>query len=178
MRRSPNLSTRPNWIEADERGSFHVFDMGSGLRLFLDVADREIAADHRWYTVHPNEPLYYAMRERNIALHREIMEAPKGMVVDHRDGNGLNCRRYNMRLATDQQNRTHVHFPSKGATASGLRGVYRRPNGGRWYAQICIDYKCQFLGEFDNPVDAAKAWDIAAFAARGEFTFLNFQKQR
>lgn len=172
--RSPTLSSRPNWMESDEHGDYHVFDMGNGLRLLFDAEDRELAADHRWYTVHPNEPLYYVVRTQNIVFHREIMEAPKGIVVDHRDGDGLNCRRYNMRLATDQQNRTHVHFPSRGATASGYRGVY--PRDGKWYSNISINYKTHFLGEFDDQVEAAKAWDAAAFSARGEFTFLNFPR--
>jgi len=71
-------------------------------------------------------------------LHRFLMGNTKN--VDHEDGNGLNCQRYNLRLATAQQNhRNSRKWDSP--TSSKFKGVSRMQGCNRWRAYATIDRK-------------------------------------
>ena len=108
-----------------------------------------------------------------VLLHRLIMQAPKGMLVDHIDRNGLNNKRSNLRLCTKKQNRANGK-PWKPA-ASGYRGVYW--SGRKWFAAISQNgHKIKSLGQFESKELAARAYDAAAWERWGEFASLNFPR--
>lgn len=173
--RHPILRDRPAALVRDEHGEFWRFHMGDGNFLLLDVLDRPAVQDHRWMVLKAHSGLRYIGRSGNILLHRVLLEAPKGITVDHIDGSGLNNRRHNLCLATYAENCSRRPARS-GNGKSGLRGVHLTPEG-RWTAIICIKYKLQYLGSFDDPEEAARVWDAAAVAARGKFTYLNFPNE-
>ncbi len=122
----------------------------------------------------------YAVRlvsvpERNIrivSLHREIMNHPKGLLVDHKNRDGLDNRRANLRVATKSQN-TCNRRKKKNAT-SRYFGVHFDKRHSLWAANIKCRGKRIWLGYFDNEIDAAKAYDAAAKKYHGEFARLNF----
>ena len=89
--------------------------------------------------------------------------------VDHRDRNGLNNRRSNLRLATDLQQAANRTTPTN---AAGFRGVAVR--GKRFEARINVNKKYVSLGRFASAELAARAYDKAAFKQFGEFAVLNF----
>lgn len=95
------------------------------------------------------------------------MEPPAGIDIDHRDGNSLNNRRANLRLATHAQNQ---HNRKAYATnTSGYKGVsYYRPTG-KWVARIELKGKCKGLGYFFTPEAAHAAYIAAAKELHGEF---------
>lgn len=157
----------------DERGPYLVVEIPGNQLFFIDHKDRALVEGGRWRT-HPHRRTTYVRRMPawNSFLHREIMQTPKGLVTDHRDGNGLNCRRYNMRIATNAQNMAN-RITIKG-NESGLRGVYRQ--GSAWTAIITIGHKTRHLGSFADPIEAAKVRDAAAWGAHGEFAILNFPR--
>jgi hypothetical protein len=96
-------------------------------------------------------------------MHRVILNAPTGVLVDHRDGNGLNNQRANLRLCTRTQN---IHnTATQRNSKSGLKGVLQSPSG-LWRAVICI-------GTFRTRELAAAAYNEAAKQLRGEFAYLN-----
>lgn len=108
-----------------------------------------------------------------IYLHRYILDAPDDMDVDHRDGNGLNNRRANLRLATRSQNMANIPINSDRLPPSGYKGVYK--NGKKWMARIS-NYpttKLSYLGQFSCKEDAARAYNKAALERYGEFAVLN-----
>lgn len=109
---------------------------------------------------------------RTLFLHRFIIAPPPELLVDHKDGNGLNCRRSNLRVATPTENAANCRRP---VGAAGFRGVVKpSPRNPRWSAQIQCRGKYHFLGAFDAPEEAARAYDDAALRLFGEFSVLNF----
>lgn len=104
----------------------------------------------------------------NVVMHRLILGTDQH--VDHRDGDGLNNRRSNLRLANHSQNGANA--PKRLGTKSRYKGVSTHRD--RWRAQIRVQRKYVHLGMFADEADAARAYDLAALEAFGEFARLNF----
>lgn len=109
-------------------------------------------------------------RSGQVAMHRFIMNAPAGIEVDHRNGDGLDNRRRNLRLATHLQNTANNH---RKPGLSGFRGVTARP-WGAFEVRVRSNSRTIKLGFFRDPVLAALAYDEKAAEINGEFAFLNF----
>lgn len=129
----------------------------------------------RWYAVRfPNQYTWYAYRHdgaRPVAMHRHILNVQSGVLVDHRNRNGLDNRRGNIREATNRQNIANSR--RRRSNTSGYRGVHRHTETGRWIAQ-CRGGTPRSLGSFDTAEEAAKAYDRAARERYGAFAALNF----
>lgn len=151
------------------RGRFVIVDEGDYARL----------GGFRWH-LHPgaNGSAYAARtvqrlgRKRKILMHREILGAPAGVVVDHVDSDGLNNRRSNLRLANAAGN-SRNRRSAVGSTSRYL-GVYWDAPRQKWRAKIKHERRSRELGRFDCEADAARAYDAAAVALHGEFARLNF----
>ncbi len=102
-----------------------------------------------------------------IAMHTALMIPPFGMEVDHRDGDGLNNQRSNLRLATHQQNLCNKSAQKN--SASGIKGVSWCESRNKWAAFIRHNGKTKNLGRFANRADAINAYNVAAIKAQGEF---------
>jgi hypothetical protein len=99
-------------------------------------------------------------------LHRWLME-PGVLLVDHVNGDGLDCRRENLRLATRSQNGYNRGVPR--TNTSGFKGVTWAHDMKQWKAQIGVNRKHINLGFFDSPEDAHAAYLRAAEQHHGEF---------
>lgn len=107
-------------------------------------------------------------------LHREVLGLRRGKPeVDHRDGDGLNNCRSNLRVATRSQNCRGFRRKKLG-TYSKYRGVTFRQDGEKWQAQIKVFNQCRYLGLFAEEQDAARAYDRAAKQIFGRFACPNF----
>ena len=102
-------------------------------------------------------------------MHRAIIRPASGLEVDHRDGNGLNNQRHNLRVATHAQNQQN-QGPNRRNT-SGYKGVHKHQN--KWEAKISVDNARIYLGVFNTPQEAALAYNAAALDYHGEFARLN-----
>jgi hypothetical protein len=105
-------------------------------------------------------------------MHKAIKPCPVGYETDHKDGNGLNNRWDNLRIATRSQNNANkvVYNPT------GYTGVDQVPSG-RWRARIRQGGIKTYIGTYDTPEEAARAWDVRAFQEFGEFAVLNFPEE-
>lgn len=113
---------------------------------------------------------------KQIKMHRQITNASIGVLVDHRDTNGLNNQRYNLRLATQAQNLRNRGKNINNTT--GFKGVTFCKTTGRFRAQIKVDYKMIHLGRFSKVEDAAKAYAAAAAKLHGEFHRIKGENKR
>jgi hypothetical protein len=151
--------------------------LGEGKWTLLDVKDYYRLRIFKWI-VYGNGHNLYAIRLRfadtnktsTVYMHREIMNPPAGLVVDHRNCDGLDNRRSNLRFATHAQNTRNRRKKKNGV--SQFRGVWFYK--GKWGSQIKGQGKRIYLGRFDNEIDAARAYDKAALEYHKEFARLNF----
>lgn len=109
------------------------------------------------------------MEERLLRL-REV-ENMTGMDVDHVNGDTLDCRRVNLRLATRSQNAANRHREIR--SFSRFRGVSPNHRGGKWRATITHQGRRMLLGSFDTEEAAAAAYNEAAVRMFGEFAAPN-----
>ena len=134
-------------------------------------------SEYSWHAQkQPNA--YYACRDIGsppnrirLKMHRVIMCAKKGEDVDHRDCNGLNNQKYNLRRCTRSQNIRYSR-KRKGCT-SIFKGVHWHVGADKWQAKIFVDGKAISLGLYFDEVEAAKAYDEAAMKYFGKFARLN-----
>lgn len=147
----------------------------------VDAADYEYLSQFKWQA-QPNKPgKYYAFRygrkpdgtKTRLAMHREILGVTDPSVdVDHKDGDGLNNTRNNLRPATSQQNNCNKGPGIRNTT--GYKGVSWSQYMRKFKAGIMLDGKERHLGYFYTDIEAAHAYDIAASELHGEFAYLNF----
>ena len=150
----------------------------NGLVAFVDDDDYDSVACWGWHA-RPGKNTTYAYRavkikgkQKNILLHRMIMGHPEGKNVDHINGNGLDCQKGNLRLATGRENNANAKG-NRNAT-SKYKGVSWHTKYGKWRAVIS-DYKpCRHIMMSECEVTCAKAYDEAARKAFGEYAMLNF----
>ena len=112
-------------------------------------------------------------RYSRLLMHRQLIKAPEGYVIDHINGNGLDNRRANLRLATVAQNAWNSR---KRNPHSGYKGVCFASDKGLWRAAIVCHGRRIHLGYFKDKITAAKAYDSAAIKYYGEFAKPNFPK--
>jgi hypothetical protein len=120
----------------------------------------------RSYTVNGKEVL--------VSLHREIMQPPPDLVVDHIDHNRLNNTRSNLRVITQQQNLMNRRLFQNNTT--GFKGVTHEQ--GKWRARIDKDGQAIYLGAHADIKTAALVYDCAAIALYGEaYVYLNLPRK-
>lgn len=148
----------------------------------VDASDFDWLSQWRWHAIPARSRAgrFYARRmqmRRGIVtcylLHRVILQAQPGQIVDHINGDPLDNRRANLRFCSLQENRWNSLGLGSG---SGFIGVTHRPlNPLRpYYAGIKTDRVTRHLGAFATAEEAARAYDAAALAERGAFAKLNF----
>jgi hypothetical protein len=109
-------------------------------------------------------------------LHRFIMgeeNIPKGMLIDHKDGDGLDNRRSNLRVATHTQNIINTKRPRKDIKSSKYKGVHWDKERNKWASHVVVNKKRIYLGRFDSEKEAGLAYDIASEKHHGEFASNN-----
>jgi len=145
----------------------------------VDDSDFERLNKHKWLAL-KNRNTWYAVRHtyRNgirvtIGMHREIMGIEPGdpRLVDHKNHNGLNNWRENLRICTNSQNHQNENPRRNGSSV--FRGVYWNKAAKKWRAQIRLDGHARYLGSFHSETEAARAYDQKAKELFGEFACVN-----
>lgn len=141
----------------------------------IDDPDFEALSKFKWFACKRKHGFYAARYEgrKFIMMHQEILQVPKGIEVDHKNGDELDNQRDNLRAATKQQNARAFRTLNKNKS-SKYRGVSWEQQTRKWKAQITISGKTTSIGRYDVQMKAALAYDQAALRHFGEFVHLNF----
>ena len=145
----------------------------------IDAADFDIVSQYNWNAVKGTTGWYAVAvneRYRIVRMHRLLMKSERGVLVDHRNGDGLDNRRSNLRHSTVAQNR-HNSRKTERPTTSTFKGVNfcrDKPRHRPWRAKIKIGGKSKFLGYYATETQAALAYDTAAKEHHGDFVRTNF----
>lgn len=108
-----------------------------------------------------------------LRMHNLIMPPPEGMEIDHINGDTLDNRRCNLRVCIHAHNMRNLPKPRDGRTSSPYKGVSLHKQSGRWQAMIKVNYRQKWLGNYDDPKEAAAAYNRAALEHFGEYARLN-----
>lgn len=109
-------------------------------------------------------------------MHKSVLGISGRIIVDHRDGDGLNNQQHNLRKASKAQNGQNSQ-KRVCPTSSKFKGVTWDKARGKWQAKICAGYNRVALGRFELEEDAARAYDAAAEKMHGEFAKVNFDNR-
>lgn len=148
----------------------------NGMHAIVDDDDFPVLSEYNWYFHKGRNGDGYAHGKlprgrRNVFMHRLILNAPKGMQVDHINLNKLDNRKSNLRLCTNAEN----HANSVCRTSSGYKGVYAEPKRKHqpWRAMITVNNKPLLLARCATAEEAAMYYDVAAQLFFGDFARLN-----
>lgn len=155
-------------IDAADYERVAIVEFRNGLRWTGRICDMAWHAARKKHTTYASCTLGGAL---DLRLHRVVLDAKLGQLIDHRDHNGLNCCRSNLRLTTSQGNSANCR--SSRDSSSQYKGVFRHRQSGKFEAAIRINGIKKHLGLFAVESDAAIAYNLAAAEAFGEFAFLN-----
>ena len=162
---------------SNETEGFSLIPLTRGRLAIVDSEDFEQLSKHKWYAQKCKNS-FYALRNTKGSptrtkeyMHRKIINAQEGQEIDHRNGNGLDNRRCNLRDCTRSQNNQNRH-KTKGT--SQYKGVSWYKNGNKWRTEIMLNLKRYHLGYFNSEIEAAKSYDKKAKELFGEFALLNF----
>jgi hypothetical protein len=155
-----------------------VIRLTQGQVAIVDDADFEWLSKWKWYAYfNTRTKVFYARRSiypsKTVSMHRVILGAQPGQIVDHVNRNTLDNRRANLRFVTVSQSNQNTRLLSA-RNKSGFRGVHWSSASKKWRASINLNDRSIHLGVFNSIKDAALAYNTAARELHRDFAQLNF----
>lgn len=154
-----------------------TIELTRDLETKISARDLYWLSGFKWYAHMSKWKKAYAARKKPgggvIYMHRFIMNAPKGKLVDHINGDSLDNQRENLRIC-DYSDNSHNVDCDMGEV--DYRGVSKR--GTRYEAQISKNGKRIYIGTYITPEEAALAYDVKARRMFGEHAKVNFKDDK
>jgi len=154
---------------------------GNQHTVLVDDADYDEVMKYKWHVSDGRNTFYVGRNKylgtfdgkkkyKYLQIHRQLLDLTDPKIeVDHRDHNGLNNQRENLRVANHNQNQ-HNQAPRKN-TSSKYKGVSWDKSNKKWQANIKINGKQKKLGRFTNEYEAHLIYEKAAKELFGEFNY-------
>jgi hypothetical protein len=162
-RKSSNWRTVPGGAE---------IELTQGLWATIDIEDVDRVAILKWNATWNNKTHSYVAVRRGHKMSRLIMNAPRGMMVDHVNHDTLDNRKANLRICTATENARNTRV-RQGNKSSIFKGVCWNERLAKWQAYIKLATRHLYLGSFAIEIDAARAYNAAAGKYFGEFACTN-----
>jgi hypothetical protein len=171
----PHQIKRPIQIVGDIA---HV-PLTQGYTAVIDAEDVKLVEKYNWHSwvakrkdgsvkkVYAVRNVDYGNKRILLQMHKVLFTVPEGYEVDHENGNGLDCRKCNLRKATHQQNSSNQKLSI--ANKTGYKGVVWNPDHKKYTASIGNKGKKLHLGSFSSKEEAAKAYADASYKLHGKF---------
>lgn len=149
--------------------------LSKGIVAFVDDEDFESLNKFKWHTRKKGK-MFYAIRNtsragnkmaKTVWMHKELLKVPEDMDIEHKNRNGLDNQKNNLRQCTKAQNQWNTTENEN--NTSGFKGCYFDKRDGMWFSSIQINGVRKYLGRFKTVEESAKAYDDAAFESHGEF---------
>lgn len=156
-----------------------ILEIYGSVQVLLDDHDYYTVCNMKWHKFKsPRSYTYYTVSSigtpgnttgKNLYMHRVIMGInDRNIHVDHRNRNGLDNRRDNLRIATPSQNHANLKIPV--TNTSGYKGVILSKRKGYFESRIKVNQKCIYLGSFSSAEEAAEAYEQASKKYFGQFS--------
>ena len=157
----------------------NVILLSRGYQAVVDAADYTDLSQHNWSawmspsgTVYARRNMRRGGKRGTLYLHQQVLGyAPRGLEIDHINGNSLDNRRCNLRFCTHQQNSCN-RLPNR-TKLTKYKGVKKHNNCNRYEAKLKTLGKWHYLGLYKTQEEAALAYNEAAKKLFGEFAHLN-----
>lgn len=157
-------------------GDLAYIPLSGGFEAVIDADDIPLVSGRFWTARRRaksdgSTATHYAhSRSLKTTLHRVIMGADHGEIIDHINSDGLDNRRKNLRKVNKSQNGANSRMSEN--NTSGFKGVSPAQTG-KWFVSIRLDCKTKYVGIYQDKIEAARAYDAAAVKAFGEFALTN-----
>lgn len=144
--------------------------LSDGKICLIDEEDLERIKKHSWCASSNGGGRIYAQTRINtktIYMHRFILSAPKGTMIDHRNGNPLDNRKSNLRFCTKSEN--SLNSKQRVRRYSAYRGVTYDKERNKWLAQLKVNSVKVLSKRFATELEAAQAYKDAVAQHCSEF---------
>ena len=146
-----------------------------GFSVVIDDEDKNAISNYNWQVNdYSSERIYFYVYKREnqnkrkkIYLHRFIMKAVGGNIVDHINGNTLDCRKINMRITDRTGNARNSRIGKN--NISGYKGVSWAKNARKWRVRIMFENKYKHIGYFETKEEAYSSYCESSKKYHGEF---------
>lgn len=151
-----------------------------GMTAVIDDEDYDFINQWKWHAFKSLNGKFYACRNSpfdpegrrtHIFMHRVLADTPDGFDTDHINGNPLDNRRNNLRVANRAQNMWNRAPNKKGS--SPHKGVHWHKQHKKWCVSIQVNKRRMHLGLFDSEIEAAEVYASKAATEFGEFNRRN-----
>ena len=164
---------KTNHIEIyDDYAEIYLIDKNNEVcgKCLIDVEDIDLVKNIKWHRTNLQRSTYYChSNDKNWkCIHRLIMNVTDpDVIIDHINHDGLDNRKCNLRICTNQQNICNCKIPKN--NKSGVKGVYWSKDKNKWTVQVTINNKTKYIGRYDDFDEAVKARLEAEKKYYGEF---------
>lgn len=150
--------------------------LSDGKIAVCDGSEYNYVSKHKWTSDNGQYAFFTDNKnKKTVKLHNYLFgELRNGFVIDHINGDGLDCRSINMRVASFQEN--NLNRKNK-IRSSQYKGVSWDSSRNKWIVSIQVNGVTKHIGRFDDEISAAKAYDKKAWKLFGQYAKLNFPNE-